>query len=133
MHARLPCGGEFFHVRCGAHVLNLIVKEGLKLIDVGISKVKDLVKYVTSSESRKLKFEEIALGFGIDYARGLWLDDPVRWNSAYKMLERALPCRAIFASMRWIKSSPSSFTDLPTKEDWSKIRKYVIFFSPLMR
>jgi len=50
VHARLPCRGEFFHVRCGAHVLNLIVKEGLKLIDVGISKVKDLVKYVTDFE-----------------------------------------------------------------------------------
>ena len=40
LHARLPCGGEFFHVRCGAHVLNLVVNEGLKLIDVGIIKVK---------------------------------------------------------------------------------------------
>lgn len=70
VHARLPCGGEFFHVRCGAHVLNLIVKEDLKLIDVGIIKVKELMKCVTGFEGRKLKFEEIALGFGIDCAKG---------------------------------------------------------------
>jgi len=69
MHARLPCGGDFFHVRCGAHVLNLIVKDGLKLINGGTSKVKGLVKYVTSSEGRKIKFEEIALGLGLDCAR----------------------------------------------------------------
>jgi len=62
MHARLPCGGDFFYVRCGAHVLNLIVKERLKLIDEGTSKVKDLVKYVTGSEGRKMKFKEISFG-----------------------------------------------------------------------
>jgi len=78
VHTHLPCGGEFFHVRCGAHVLNLIIKEGLKLIDVGMSKVKDLVKYATSSEGRKLKFEEIVLGLGTDCARNLWLDCPTR-------------------------------------------------------
>jgi len=55
----------------GAHVLNLIDKEGLKLIDAGISKVKDLVKYVTGSEGRKFKFEKSTLGLGIDCSRNL--------------------------------------------------------------
>lgn len=117
VHARLPCAGEFFHVRCGAHVLNLIAKKGLKLINVGIGKMKDLVKYVTGSEGRKLKFEKIALGLGIDFARGLCLDCPTRWNSTYKMLERALPYRAAFVSMRWIERSTSNFPDLPTDEE----------------
>ena len=111
-------------------MLNLIVKEGLKLIDVGISKVKDLVKHVTGSEGRKLKFEEIALGLGIDCARGLWLDCPTRWNSTYKMLDRALPYRAAFASMRWMERSASSFPDLPTEEEWSRIEKICDLLQP---
>ena len=67
--------------------------------------------------------EEIALGLGIDCARDLWLGCPTRWNSTYQMLEMVLPYRAAFASMRWIEMSTSSFPDLPTNEEWSRIKK----------
>ena len=85
--------------------------------------MKDLLKYVTDSEGRKLKFEEIALGIGIDCSKGLWLDWPTRWNFNYKMLERALTYRATFVSMRWMERSISSFPNLPTDEEWSRIEK----------
>jgi len=130
VHARLPCGGEFFHVRCGAHVLNLIVKEGLKLIDVGIIKIKELVKYVTGSEGRKLKFGEIVSGLGISSSRGLWLDCPTRWNSTYKMLVRALPYRGAFSSMGWMERTNYSFPDLPTDEEWYRIEKICNLLQP---
>ena len=35
----LLCDGIFFHVRCGAHILNLIVQEGLKVIDDSMIKI----------------------------------------------------------------------------------------------
>lgn len=43
MHSSLPCDGEYFHVRCSAHILNLVVQEGLKVIDCSVLKVKKLV------------------------------------------------------------------------------------------
>uniref|UniRef100_A0A2N9IPK2 HAT C-terminal dimerisation domain-containing protein n=1 Tax=Fagus sylvatica TaxID=28930 RepID=A0A2N9IPK2_FAGSY len=52
----LPCSGEFFHVRCGAHVLNLIVQDGLKVIDEVVHNIRESVKYVKGSDSRRLKF-----------------------------------------------------------------------------
>ena len=40
-------------------MLNMIAKEGFKLIDVRISKAKELVKYVTGSKGRTLKFRKL--------------------------------------------------------------------------
>ncbi|KAH7835665.1 hypothetical protein Vadar_028554 [Vaccinium darrowii] len=54
----LVCDGQFFHIRCGAHVLNLIVQEGLKVIDEAIYNIRENVKYVRGSEGRKIKFAE---------------------------------------------------------------------------
>ncbi|KAK9271990.1 hypothetical protein L1049_002359 [Liquidambar formosana] len=54
----LLCDGEFFHVRCGAHILNLIVQEGLKVIDEAVIKVRESVKYVKGTQGRKRKFAE---------------------------------------------------------------------------
>ena len=39
----LICGGEFFHVRCCAHILNLIVKEGLSVADGAVKKLEKVL------------------------------------------------------------------------------------------
>ena len=42
---RLLCDGDYFHVCCCAHILNLIVKEGPKDVDEAVYKVRECVKY----------------------------------------------------------------------------------------
>jgi len=46
---KLLCDGDYFHVRCCAHILNLIVKEGLKDVDDAVFKVRECVKYCKGS------------------------------------------------------------------------------------
>ena len=53
-------GGSILHMRCTAHILNLIVQDGLSLIGDGIEKIRDSVIYWTGSPKRRQKFEENA-------------------------------------------------------------------------
>uniref|UniRef100_A0A0A9DMG4 hAT-like transposase RNase-H fold domain-containing protein n=1 Tax=Arundo donax TaxID=35708 RepID=A0A0A9DMG4_ARUDO len=45
--------GQLLHHRCAAHVINLIVKDGLKLVEPIVENIRESVKYIRSSQSRK--------------------------------------------------------------------------------
>jgi hypothetical protein len=41
-------GGEFLHMQCAAHILNLVVNVGLKDLGDCVSNIKNTVRYVRS-------------------------------------------------------------------------------------
>jgi hypothetical protein len=45
----LVCDGIFFHVRCACHILNLVARDGLKVISGTLKKIKSLVLAVKGS------------------------------------------------------------------------------------
>ena len=53
----LVLNGDFIHVRCCAHIMNLIVNEGLKKLDNNIISIRNAVKYVRSSTARLKAFQ----------------------------------------------------------------------------
>jgi hypothetical protein len=65
-------------LHCCAHILNLIVQDGLKEIDDAIKKVRDSVKYVRRSLRRKQKFLEAVKQVSLDSHKGLKQDVPIR-------------------------------------------------------
>ncbi|XP_019418623.1 PREDICTED: zinc finger BED domain-containing protein RICESLEEPER 2-like [Lupinus angustifolius] len=96
----LLCDGQFFHVRCSAHILNLIVQEGLKVASATLYKIRESIKYVRGSKGRMLKFKVFIEKIdGVDTSAGLCLDVPTRWNSTYLMLEFALKYRHVFEKL----------------------------------
>jgi len=66
MKKTLPCEGELFHMRCCAHILNLIVQDGLKEITDAIQKIRDSVKYFRGSQMRKQSFLQAASQMSLD-------------------------------------------------------------------
>ena len=52
----LPCSGKFFHIRCAAHILNLIVQAGFKFMDKTVTKLQQVVSYVSYSNIRNSTF-----------------------------------------------------------------------------
>jgi len=51
---------KYIHMRCIAHILNLVVQDGLKGCDSSVKKVREVVRYVRNSPARLKKFRDLA-------------------------------------------------------------------------
>ena len=80
---------KYLHMRCVAHIINLIVKDGLKEYDDSIKCVRAAIKYVRHSSSRLDEFVKAAKDESIDCNALMSLDCPTRWNSTFEMLNKA--------------------------------------------
>ncbi|XP_052622608.1 zinc finger BED domain-containing protein RICESLEEPER 2-like [Lactuca sativa] len=115
---KLSCGGRLFHIRCCAHILNLLVKDGLAIIDHIIDDVGEGIKYINNSEGRRLNFSKAAHQMQMRDWK-LMLDVPTRWNSTYNMLCMALKFKDAFP--RYAEYEPH-FHHLPTNEDLENVQ-----------
>ena len=108
-------GNEFMHMRCCAHILYLIVGEGLKEIDASVAKAREAVRYVKLSPNRNQIFSNFMERLGMVFKSLLSLDVPTRWNLTYIMLEIAKKFEKVFLRMDFEDDGYSSY--FRTKED----------------
>ncbi|XP_028794972.1 zinc finger BED domain-containing protein RICESLEEPER 2-like [Neltuma alba] len=95
----LVCNGEFLHLRCCAHILNLIVSDGVKEMHRCIEAIRNAIKYVRSSPARFRKFKDLVEKMKIDSKSLLSMDCLTRWDSTYMMLENAIKFSSVFERM----------------------------------
>nr|KAJ0207743.1 hypothetical protein LSAT_V11C500259970 [Lactuca sativa] len=120
----LRSNGDYFHIRCCAHVLNLVVQDGLKAIDEGIVKLRESVKYIKGSQVRKGRFIDCVKYVNLNPKKGLRQDVPTRWNATYLMIESAIFYRRAFFHLAL---SDSSYLDCPSNDEWNKLEKIFRF------
>lgn len=96
----LMLNGKVFHMRCCAHILNLIVKDGSKVIEEATERIRDSVVYSTATPKIEEKFEEVARQLHINFGKKLELDCVTRWNSTHTMLETAIAYKDVFPRLR---------------------------------
>ncbi|XP_074352561.1 zinc finger BED domain-containing protein RICESLEEPER 2-like [Apium graveolens] len=114
----LSIEGKMFHARCCAHILNLCMQDGLNPTEDIVDKVRDGVKYIAASESRRIKFAEISKSLGLK-CKKLILDVLTRWNSTYNMLECAIQFKNVF--LIYSTSDPGFKEYVPGAEDWEQV------------
>ncbi|KAE8658624.1 hypothetical protein F3Y22_tig00116971pilonHSYRG00993 [Hibiscus syriacus] len=90
----LLLNGAFFHMRCCAHILHLIVKDGLSVIG-----------------------DEVARQLRISTTKKLCSDVRTRWNSTFLMLQTTLSYKDVFARCVQLHHDPL-YKYLPTDDDW---------------
>ncbi|XP_058003896.1 zinc finger BED domain-containing protein RICESLEEPER 2-like [Hevea brasiliensis] len=93
------------HMRCIAHIINLVVVDGLKETNVSVKRVREAVRYIRQS--------------------------PARWNSTYLMLNVAQKFENAFDRYATIdpcfKFDLQSSDGLPDSLDWENVRRLVDF------
>ena len=123
LRKRLPLGGKLFHVRCCAHILNLLVQDGLSQIANVIEVVREGIKYLNNSEARLNEFAKIARQLQLP-CKKLILDCPTRWNGTYLMLAAAVQFKDVFP--RYQDIDPG-FNYVPSLVDWMKVEEVCQF------
>lgn len=88
-------GGDCLHMRCYAHILNLIMKDGLHEVNHSVSAIRNGVVYVRSSCHRLNSFEQRLESSKMSRV-SLYLDCETRWKSTFLMLNRAIKFRLAF-------------------------------------
>ena len=127
--------GRYFHMRCVAHVLNLVVKDGLAEIGISVRRIREAMKWLKSSPKRGTQWDRVVnmLSDRIDCKRSLCLDVPTRWNSTYLMLESTVQYEeafTLFGQMHPIfgeelkkKKHDELLIGVIEQEDWINVKK----------
>ena len=84
------------HQRCACHIINLIVKSGLKRLKPCIEIFRTAINFLNSSNQRIAQFKEYCQAKGMR-PRKFCLDMDVRWNSTYLMLKHLMLYRTVFS------------------------------------
>jgi hypothetical protein len=109
--------GKLIHMRCAAHILNLIVKDGMSVMEKGIDNLHDSVAYWSGTPKRHEKFEKMTSQMKGKYDKRIALDCKTRWNSTYIMLSTALIYQDVFDRLA------SRTTCVPSEDDWKFARE----------
>ncbi|XP_061993955.1 zinc finger BED domain-containing protein RICESLEEPER 2-like [Rosa rugosa] len=143
--------GKYMHVRCTAHITNLIVGHGLKRLQKSVLAIRNAVKFVRSSPKRLDFFKKTVEREKIPCKGLVCLDVPTRWNSTYLMMEASLKFKKAFTVMaededgifaNYFKEPDEEYDEdgnlIPSKnkrnrvgppqvEDWQKAEVFVEF------
>ena len=117
-----------FHLHCLAHIINLVVKDGLKISGTAVDRLRDSVHWIHGSSSWMDAFEKALTSVGIDVNKKHPCKDvPTRWNSTYLMIEASLPCKLAFQELEILDNK---FEVAPTEVKWDELAVMEKFLEP---
>ncbi|CAN1306468.1 Zinc finger BED domain-containing protein DAYSLEEPER [Linum perenne] len=110
--------GQLLLGKCISHTFTAMVKDVLWAGRDIIRKIRDNIKYVTTSESHEEKFFELKQQLQVPSEVGLFLDDQSQWNTTYQMLVSASDLKEVFSCLDTLIHD---YKAAPSMEDWKQV------------
>jgi hypothetical protein len=127
------------HLYCLAHIINLVVKSLLDSLDVEndspfkatLTKIRELAKAIQLGSKKPASFRNACRELELKHLR-IPLDVAVRWNSTYRMIERAIYLRPALDRL-----ITNHFEDLNeyrlTGNEWAIAEQVLMILTPFQR
>ncbi|KAF9594801.1 hypothetical protein IFM89_034784 [Coptis chinensis] len=115
--------GNLFHVRCSAHILNLIVKDGLKHFSVLLAGFRSFVKMLRYSPGKYQRYCQFCEMDGFEKNK-IPIDVPHRWDATYEMMKHIMKHKKPINHM--LQEVNIGF--LPNEEVWEATENLKDFF-----
>jgi hypothetical protein len=118
------------HQRCACHIINLIVKSGLKRLSRYLEDFRTAISFVNSSNQRIAAYKQYCVAMGVR-PRKFALDMPVRWNSTFLMLKNIIPYKSTFGVFIHTHYHQHGGQTLLTEAHWyvaERILEFLEFF-----
>ncbi|CAI9278304.1 unnamed protein product [Lactuca saligna] len=119
---------KHFHIRCMAHIINLVVKIGLKHEVYHVKNLQDAVKYIRASPQRIKTFKQAMKDAAVESQRFLCGESPTRWNSTFELLRPAYDVKDTF--LEYSHQDPmfqKTVGRVPSHSDFEMIKKMMEF------
>ena len=120
--------GKFFHAHCACHIINLIVKSGLKEVESQIDNIMGALGWIMASNQRIVEFARFCKSKNLK-PRKFQTDMPVRWNSTYFMLKSALPYALEITTFYNLNTANDTKREKLTEGDWYVATVFVEFLT----
>ncbi|RDX80143.1 Zinc finger BED domain-containing protein DAYSLEEPER, partial [Mucuna pruriens] len=110
--------GQLLNQNCYARVLSRLAVDALLAMRETISTVRDIVKYVKSSESHKQKFIELKQQLQVPSMMDLSIDDQCKWDTTYHMLVAACELKEVFTCL---DTTDPDYKKTLTMGEWKRV------------
>lgn len=116
------------HQRCACHIINLIVKTGMKRVGDHIDAVRQAIAWLTASNPRIAAWKRFCNAAGVK-ARKFATDAEHRWNATYLMLKVVLPYSSLLSDFVQSRGGPrnSDGSSVLNEHVWAIVQKFYQF------
>ncbi|KAL7592534.1 zinc finger BED domain-containing protein RICESLEEPER 1 [Lactuca sativa] len=118
--------GELFDIRCSSHLIKSLMKDTMESLKPMTEKIRESIRYVKSAMSIQEKFNEFGQQASVNTSKSLFLDNSIRWNSTYFMLESAIEHRGAFYLLQ---EHDQHYTMFLSDQEWN----WVVSVTSLMK